>query len=203
MHNTTTQHNNTTTQQHNNTTQHNTTQHNTTQHNTTQHNTTQHNTTQHNTTQHNTTTQHNNTTQQRRLPLDVQAGEYPVLPLSIAGAVSMTRAPDSDVLLSGDEWFIFKFDKQQAGLAGLSFDEGRFGEGPPRFIRRRLLALFGSARLALCLPNWLFFTHQPHDHHHQQQPNSQHNTTQHNTTQHNTTQHNATQRTNQQHRPTN
>ncbi|KAI8474603.1 MAG: cyclophilin-type peptidyl-prolyl cis-trans isomerase [Monoraphidium minutum] len=62
-----------------------------------------------------------------RLPLDVQGGEYPVLPLSISGAVSMTHTPDSDVLLSGDEWFIFKFDKQQAGLAGLSFDEGRFG----------------------------------------------------------------------------
>lgn len=44
----------------------------------------------------------------RRLPLDVQSGEYPVLPLSIPGAVSMTHAPDSDVLLSGDEWFIFK-----------------------------------------------------------------------------------------------
>jgi peptidylprolyl isomerase len=39
----------------------------------------------------------------------------------------MTHAPDTDVFASGDEWFIFKFDKQQAGLAGLSFDEGRFG----------------------------------------------------------------------------
>jgi hypothetical protein len=57
----------------------------------------------------------------------VQSGELPVLPLSISGAVSMTHVPDSDVLLSGDEWFIFKFDRQQAGLAGLSFDEGRFG----------------------------------------------------------------------------
>jgi hypothetical protein len=132
-----------------------------------------------------------------RLPLDVQGGELPVLPLSIPGAVSMTHAPDSDVLLSGDEFFIFKartsrhgraaprrarlaaapafagarplfvsalhpsaplararrrplqsptpppphtprapppppppppqFTKNQAGLAGLSFDEGRFG----------------------------------------------------------------------------
>jgi hypothetical protein len=45
---------------------------------------------------------------QQRLPLDVQSGELPVLPLSIPGAVSMTHAPDTDVLLSGDEFFIFK-----------------------------------------------------------------------------------------------
>lgn len=62
-----------------------------------------------------------------RLPLDVQGGELPVLPLSIPGAVSMTHLPDTDSYLSGDEWFVYKFDKQQAGLAGLSFDEGTFG----------------------------------------------------------------------------
>jgi len=62
-----------------------------------------------------------------RFPLDVQSGELPVLPLSIAGAVSMTHLPDTESFLSGDEWFIFKFDKQQAGLSGLSFDEGTFG----------------------------------------------------------------------------
>lgn len=53
-----------------------------------------------------------------RLPLDVQSGELPVLPLSIAGAVSMTHLPDTESFLSGDEWFVFKFDKQQAGLSG-------------------------------------------------------------------------------------
>lgn len=53
-----------------------------------------------------------------RLPLDLQNGELPVLPLSIAGAVSMTHLPDTEAYLSGDEWFIFKFDKQQAGLSG-------------------------------------------------------------------------------------
>eukprot|EP00882_Tetradesmus_deserticola_P017714 GHRQ01018985.1.p1 GENE.GHRQ01018985.1~~GHRQ01018985.1.p1 ORF type:complete len:124 (-),score=32.80 GHRQ01018985.1:607-978(-) len=53
-----------------------------------------------------------------RLPLDVQSGELPVLPLSIAGAVSMTHLPDTESFLSGDEWFIYKFDKQQAGLSG-------------------------------------------------------------------------------------
>eukprot|EP00775_Hariotina_reticulata_P002402 gene2402-2706_t len=62
-----------------------------------------------------------------RFPLDVQSGELPVLPLSIAGAVSMTHLPETESFLSGDEWFIFKFDKQQAGLSGLSFDEGTFG----------------------------------------------------------------------------
>lgn len=62
-----------------------------------------------------------------RIPLDVQQGELPVLPLSISGAVTMAHLPDTDSFLSGDEWFIFKFDKQQAGLAGLAFDEGNFG----------------------------------------------------------------------------
>lgn len=62
-----------------------------------------------------------------RLPLDVQSGELPVLPLSISGSVSMTHVPGTESFLSGDEWFIFKFDKQQAGLSGLSFDEGTFG----------------------------------------------------------------------------
>ena len=32
-----------------------------------------------------------------------------------------------DSFLSGSDWFVFKFDKQQAGLSGLAFDEGRFG----------------------------------------------------------------------------
>jgi len=39
----------------------------------------------------------------------------------------MARQGDAEGFLSGDEWFIYKFDKQQAGLAGLSFDEGTFG----------------------------------------------------------------------------
>jgi hypothetical protein len=48
-----------------------------------------------------------------RFSLDVQNGELPVLPLSISGAVSMTHVPGTEQYLSGDEWFIFKFDKQQ------------------------------------------------------------------------------------------
>eukprot|EP00195_Chlamydomonas_chlamydogama_P006999 CAMPEP_0202892210 /NCGR_PEP_ID=MMETSP1392-20130828/1989_1 /ASSEMBLY_ACC=CAM_ASM_000868 /TAXON_ID=225041 /ORGANISM="Chlamydomonas chlamydogama, Strain SAG 11-48b" /LENGTH=381 /DNA_ID=CAMNT_0049576099 /DNA_START=237 /DNA_END=1383 /DNA_ORIENTATION=+ len=62
-----------------------------------------------------------------RVPLDVQNGELPVLPLSITGAVSMTHVPGTESYASGDEWFVYKFDKQQAGLAGLAFDEGTFG----------------------------------------------------------------------------
>ncbi|GLC36069.1 hypothetical protein PLESTF_000972600 [Pleodorina starrii] len=62
-----------------------------------------------------------------RLPLDVQSGELPVLPLSIFGALSFARLPSTDSFLSGSDWFIYKFDKQQAGLAGLAFDEGTFG----------------------------------------------------------------------------
>ncbi|KXZ48859.1 hypothetical protein GPECTOR_25g444 [Gonium pectorale] len=62
-----------------------------------------------------------------RLPLDVQSGELPVLPLSISGALTFARLPGSDSFLSGSDWFIYKFDKQQAGLAGLAFDEGTFG----------------------------------------------------------------------------
>jgi hypothetical protein len=52
-----------------------------------------------------------------RLPLDVQSGELPVLPLSIAGSVSMTHVPGTEAFLSGDEWFIYKFDKQQVSVS--------------------------------------------------------------------------------------
>ncbi|KAG2496893.1 hypothetical protein HYH03_004901 [Edaphochlamys debaryana] len=62
-----------------------------------------------------------------RIPLDVQSGELPVLPLSISGAVTFAHLPDTDAYLSGTDWFVYKFDKQQAGLAGLAFDEGTFG----------------------------------------------------------------------------
>jgi len=62
-----------------------------------------------------------------RFPLDVQSGELPVLPLSINGAVAMTHIPGRDDFVDGEQFFVFKFDKTQAGLAGLSFDEGTFG----------------------------------------------------------------------------
>lgn len=64
--------------------------------------------------------------------MPVQDGELPVLPLSIPGAVAMSRAPDAgdngSGFVSGDQFFIYNFDRQlMAGLAGLSFDEGQFG----------------------------------------------------------------------------
>ncbi|KAG2428968.1 hypothetical protein HXX76_011212 [Chlamydomonas incerta] len=62
-----------------------------------------------------------------RLPLDVQSGELPVLPLSISGALTFARLPATESYLSGTDWFVYKFDKQQAGLGGLAFDEGQFG----------------------------------------------------------------------------
>lgn len=54
----------------------------------------------------------------------MQSGELPVLPLSINGAVAMMHLPNSDSFVDGDRFFVYKFDKTQAGLAGLSFDEG-------------------------------------------------------------------------------
>lgn len=61
-------------------------------------------------------------------PLNVQAGELPVLPMSIYGAVAMAHAPDADEgFAAADEFFIYKYDKGSSGLAGLSFDEGNFG----------------------------------------------------------------------------
>ena len=61
-------------------------------------------------------------------PLNVQAGELPVLPMSIYGSVAMAHAPDADEgFAAADEFFIYKYDKGSSGLAGLSFDEGTFG----------------------------------------------------------------------------
>lgn len=62
-----------------------------------------------------------------RTPIDVQSGERPVLPLSILGAVSMAKSQQSDYAAAGDEFFVYKFNRAEAGLAGMSFDEGSFG----------------------------------------------------------------------------
>ena len=61
-----------------------------------------------------------------RSALDINSGEVPVLPLSIYGSVAMTRAPN-DGYSSPSEFFIFKYNRQQSGLSGFSFDEGQFG----------------------------------------------------------------------------
>ena len=39
----------------------------------------------------------------------------------------MTRVVDNDQFLSGEEFFVYKFTPEQAGLGGLAFDEGAFG----------------------------------------------------------------------------
>ena len=63
-----------------------------------------------------------------RVPLEVGSGEIPVLPLSIYGSVALARPLDvPDSAVSATQFFIYLFDAQQAGLAGLSFDEGRYG----------------------------------------------------------------------------
>jgi cyclophilin family peptidyl-prolyl cis-trans isomerase len=65
-----------------------------------------------------------------RLPVDVRSGEIPVLPLSIYGAAAMTHLPGADSsvgFVSSRQFFIYKYERQSSGLAGLSFDEGAFG----------------------------------------------------------------------------
>ena len=65
-----------------------------------------------------------------RIPLSVQSGEFPVLPLSIYGSVAMTHLPGADAsvgFVSSRQFFIYKYQRQASGLAGLSFDEGNFG----------------------------------------------------------------------------
>ena len=62
-----------------------------------------------------------------RTHLDVNSGELPVLPLSIYGAVAMSHAPDTpDDDSAASQFFLYKFVRQNSGLAGLSFDEGNF-----------------------------------------------------------------------------
>lgn len=54
-----------------------------------------------------------------------------VLPLSIYGAVAFAHLPETDDasvgFVSSQKFFIYKYERQAAGLAGLSFDEGEFG----------------------------------------------------------------------------
>ena len=61
-----------------------------------------------------------------RMELDVQAGDVPVLPLSIFGSVALSHAEDGTEMSSSEEAFIFKFDRASAGLGGMAFDEGKF-----------------------------------------------------------------------------
>ncbi|PON68476.1 Cyclophilin-type peptidyl-prolyl cis-trans isomerase [Trema orientale] len=61
-----------------------------------------------------------------RTTLSVQDGELPVLPLSVYGAVAMAHSEDSEEYSSPYQFFFYLYDKRNAGLGGLSFDEGQF-----------------------------------------------------------------------------
>lgn len=81
-------------------------------------------------------------------PLNVQAGELPVLPMSIYGSVAMAHAPDADEgFAAADEFFIYKYDRASSGLAGLSFDEGNFGVFA--YIAKVCLAISCSSMVSL------------------------------------------------------
>lgn len=58
--------------------------------------------------------------------LSVQDGELPVLPLSVYGAVAMAHNETSEEYSSSYQFFFYLYDKRNAGLGGLSFDEGQF-----------------------------------------------------------------------------
>ncbi|OMO80396.1 hypothetical protein CCACVL1_12994 [Corchorus capsularis] len=58
--------------------------------------------------------------------LSVQDGELPVLPLSVYGAVAMAHSEASEEYSSPFQFFFYLYDKRNAGLGGISFDEGQF-----------------------------------------------------------------------------
>ncbi|CAM6124244.1 unnamed protein product [Calypogeia fissa] len=61
-----------------------------------------------------------------RTTLDVQDGEIPVLPLSVYGAVAMAHNATAEDFSSPNQFFFYLYDKRNAGLGGLAFDEGQF-----------------------------------------------------------------------------
>ncbi|KAF6163177.1 hypothetical protein GIB67_025041 [Kingdonia uniflora] len=61
-----------------------------------------------------------------RTTLSVQDGELPVLPLSVYGAVAMAHNEGSEDFSSPSQFFFYLYDKRNAGLGGLSFEEGQF-----------------------------------------------------------------------------
>ncbi|KAL2644810.1 hypothetical protein R1flu_012397 [Riccia fluitans] len=58
--------------------------------------------------------------------LDVQDGEIPMLPLSVYGAVAMAHNVQAEDFSSPSQFFFYLYDKRNAGLGGLAFDEGQF-----------------------------------------------------------------------------
>ncbi|XP_026452575.1 peptidyl-prolyl cis-trans isomerase CYP37, chloroplastic-like, partial [Papaver somniferum] len=58
--------------------------------------------------------------------LSIQDGQLPVLPLSVYGAIAMAHSDISEEDSSPFQFFFYLYDKRNAGLGGLSFDEGQF-----------------------------------------------------------------------------
>ncbi len=76
------------------------------------------------------------------------------MPLSINGAVAMAQLATDPAnaagggagVVSSRQFFLYKFERSQAGLAGLSFDEGEFG-------------VFGYVtQVGLAAPGWGSYT---------------------------------------------
>lgn len=63
-----------------------------------------------------------------RNPADVLAGELPVIPLSVYGAVALARANDTGggADSSGSAMFFYRFARNSAGLGGAAFEEGTY-----------------------------------------------------------------------------
>lgn len=72
--------------------------------------------------------------------LSVQDGELPVLPLSVYGAVAMAHNETSEEYSSSYQFFFYLYDKRNAGLGGLSFDEGQFSVFGYTTIGREILS---------------------------------------------------------------
>lgn len=72
--------------------------------------------------------------------LSVQDGELPVLPLSVYGAVAMAHNETSEEYSSPYQFFFYLYDKRNAGLGGLSFDEGQFSVFGYTTIGREILS---------------------------------------------------------------
>eukprot|EP00899_Mesostigma_viride_P009366 jgi/Mesvir1/18430/Mv14297-RA.1 len=61
-----------------------------------------------------------------RVPLDLDEGEFPIIPMSIYGAVCLAHAPSNPSASSSSDFFIYLYDKRNSGLGGVAFDEGQF-----------------------------------------------------------------------------
>ncbi|XP_020273516.1 peptidyl-prolyl cis-trans isomerase CYP37, chloroplastic isoform X2 [Asparagus officinalis] len=79
--------------------------------------------------------------------LSIQDGELPVLPLSVYGSVAMAHSTDSEEYSSPSQFFFYLYDKRNAGLGGLSFDEGQFSVFGYTTIGREVLSQIKSGDL--------------------------------------------------------